>query len=221
MPGLQQPVEIIRDHQGIPHIYARNDDDLFFAQGYVMAQDRLWQLEIWRRWREGRLAEVFGARAFDIDLRTRQMMYRGPWDAAEWTSYHQDGERLFSAWANGLNAYVASHRNNLPVEFKLTGITPDPWTARTVALRWAEIGLDSVRSNAIQEIQLALNVKRLGVKEANRQAAPDPWDELTVPEGLDLDWFNDDVLAAARKGETVRSRRASCRCPRSSRPTVR
>ena len=60
LPGLKAPVEIIRDQQGIPHIFAKNDDDLFFAQGYVMAQDRLWQLEMWRRWHEGRLAEVFG-----------------------------------------------------------------------------------------------------------------------------------------------------------------
>ena len=60
VPGLTAPVEIIRDQQGIPHIYARNDHDMFFAQGYVMAQDRLWQLEMWRRWREGRLAEIFG-----------------------------------------------------------------------------------------------------------------------------------------------------------------
>jgi penicillin G amidase len=65
VPGLKQPVDIIRDQQGIPHIFAQNDDDLFFAQGYVMAQDRLWQLEMWRRWREGRLAEVFGPKAFD------------------------------------------------------------------------------------------------------------------------------------------------------------
>ena len=69
VPGLKKPVEIIRDQQGIPHIYAKNDDDMFFAQGYVMAQDRLWQLEMWRRWREGRLAEIFGPKAFDYDAR--------------------------------------------------------------------------------------------------------------------------------------------------------
>ncbi len=85
LPGLKTPVEIIRDRQGIPHIFATNDDDLFFAQGYVMAQDRLWQLEMWRRWHEGRLAEVFGPKAVDYDARTRLMMFRGPWDAAEWT----------------------------------------------------------------------------------------------------------------------------------------
>src|SRR4051812_27311451 len=133
-PGLKQPVEIIRDQEGIPHIYASNDDDLFFAQGYVMAQDRLWQLEMWRRWREGRLAEVFGPKAFDFDARTRLMMFRGPWDASEWTSYHPEAERLFTAWANGLNAYVAQNAGNLPVEFKLTGVKPEPWTARTLTL---------------------------------------------------------------------------------------
>ena len=147
VPGLKEPVEIIRDQQGIPHIYAKNDDDMFFAQGYVMAQDRLWQLEMWRRWREGRLAEIFGPKAYDYDARTRLMMFRGPWDEKEWTSYHPDAERLFTAWANGLNAYVAQHADNLPVEFKLTGIKPEPWTARTVTLRWAELGLDSASGN--------------------------------------------------------------------------
>ena len=201
LPGLKQPVEIIRDQLGIPHIYAKNDDDLFFAQGYVMAEDRLWQLEMWRRWREGRLAEVFGPKAYDYDARTRLMMFRGPWDAAEWTSYHPDAERLFTAWANGLNAYVSENAGNLPVEFKLTGITPEPWTAKTLTLRWAQLGVDSVRGHGINEIQLALNAKKLGVKEANRRAAPDPWDDLVVPEGLDLNWFTDDLLAAARKGD--------------------
>jgi acyl-homoserine lactone acylase PvdQ len=125
VPGLKQPVEIIRDEQGIPHIFAQNDDDLFFAQGYVMAQDRLWQLDMWRRWHEGRLAEIFGPKAFDYDARARLMMFRGPWDAKEWTSYHPDAERLFTAWANGHNAYIAGHAENLPVEFKLTGIKPE------------------------------------------------------------------------------------------------
>jgi penicillin amidase len=201
VPGLKEAVEIIRDREGIPHIYAKNAEDMFFAQGYVMAQDRLWQLEMWRRWHEGRLAEIFGPKAFDYDVRTRLTMFRGPWDDAEWKSYHPDAERLFTAWADGLNAYVAAHADNLPVEFKLTGVTPEPWTAKTVVLRWAQLGVDSVRGHAISEIQLALNAKRLGVKEANRRAAPDPWDDLTVPDGLDLNWFTDDLLAAARKGD--------------------
>jgi penicillin amidase len=201
VPGLKQPVEIIRDQQGIPHIYAQNDDDLFFAQGYVMAQDRLWQLEMWRRWHEGRLAEVFGPKAFDYDARARLMMFRGPWDAKEWTNYHPDAERLFGAWANGLNAYVATHADNLPVEFKLTGITPDPWTAKTAALRWAQLNIDSTSGATTSELQLALNVKRLGVEAANRQSDPDPYEDLKVPDGLDLNLITDEVLAAARRGD--------------------
>ena len=174
MPGLKEPVEIIRDQQGIPHIYAKNDDDLFFAQGYVMAQDRLWQLEMWRRWREGRLAEIFGPKAYDYDARTRLMMFRGPWDDKEWTSYHPDAERLFTAWANGLNAYVAQHADNLPVEFTLTGIKPEPWTARTVTLRWAELGVDSAGSTPLEELRLARDVAKMGVKQANQQRGPGP-----------------------------------------------
>src|SRR5690349_5558397 len=154
--GLKQPVEIIRDKQGIPHIYAQNDDDLFFAQGYVMAQDRLWQLEMWRRWHEGRLAEIFGPKAYDYDARTRLMMFRGPWDAAEWGSYHPDAERLFTAWANGLNAFVNENADNLPVEFRLTGIKPEPWTAKTLTLRWAQLAISSATGTPINEIQLAL-----------------------------------------------------------------
>ncbi|MEE3184151.1 MAG: penicillin acylase family protein, partial [Gemmatimonadota bacterium] len=194
VPGLREPVEVIRDEWGIPHIYAQNDDDLFLAQGYVMAQDRLWQMEMWRRWHEGRLSEIFGPEAFDYDLRTRQMMFRGPWDESEWTSYHPDGERIFTAYANGVNAYISQNRDNLPVEFQLTGVQPDPWTAKTVVLRWAQVGLSSVRGHAISELSLAMNVGQFGTEEANRRATPDPWDDLQVPEGLDVSIITQEVL---------------------------
>ncbi|MGI9629007.1 MAG: penicillin acylase family protein [Longimicrobiales bacterium] len=201
VPGLAEPVEVIRDEWGIPHIYAGNDEDLFFAQGYVMAQDRLWQMEMWRRWHEGRLAEIFGPEALDYDRRTRLMMFRGPFDADEWTSYHPDAERLFSAHANGVNAYIEQNRDNLPVEFQLTGVVPEPWTAETIVLRWAALAVPSVRGHAINEIQLALDVARYGVEEANRRFAPDPWDELQVPEGLDVSIITEDILEAMRAGD--------------------
>ncbi len=201
VPGLKAPVEIVRDQQGIPHIYAQNDDDMFFAQGYVMAQDRLWQLEMWRRWREGRLAEIFGPKAYDFDARTRLMMYRGPYDDTEWKSYHPDAQRLFTAWTNGLNAYVAQHKDNLPVEFAVTGIVPEPWTARTLTLRWAQVGLDSASGTPLEELRLALEVAAKGAKAANAAAAPDPWEELTVPDGLDVKSIPPAILDAVRKGD--------------------
>ena len=189
-PGLREPVEVVRDKWGVPHIYAKSVDDLFFAQGYIMGQDRLWQLEMWRRQREGRLSEILGPAAFERDRQARLLMYRGPFDTSEWTSYHPEGKRIFTAWVNGLNAYMAQNARNLPVEFKLTGITPRPWTPETVVLRSATFG------DASSELQLARLVARVGTREANRVRMPDPWDELTVPDGLDVAIIGDDVLAA-------------------------
>jgi penicillin amidase len=190
VPGLHEPVEVIRDKWGVPHIYAKNVDDLFFAQGYVMGQDRLWQMEMWRRQREGRMAEILGPRAFDRDRQARMLMYRGAFDNAEWTSYHPDGKRIFTAFANGLNAYITQHASNLPVEFKLTGITPEPWTPETLLLRTPGFG------DASGEIQLARLVARVGPHEANRIRMPDPWNELVVPQGLDVSAIGEEVTAA-------------------------
>ncbi len=201
LPGLRAPVEVIRDEWGIPHIYAGNDDDLFRAQGYVMAQDRLWQMEMWRRWHEGRLAEIFGPEALPYDRRSRLMMFRGPFDESEWTSYHPDAERIFTAYAEGVNAYIEENRDRLPLEFALTGIVPDPWTARTVVLRWAALAVPSVRGHAINEVRLALDVARYGAEEANRRFAPDPWDDLVVPDGLDVTLFTEEMLDAMQAGD--------------------
>jgi penicillin G amidase len=190
--GLKEPVEVIRDQWGVPHIYAKNTEDLYFAQGYVMAQDRLWEMEWWRRELEGRLSEVLGPSAFERDQRARLLKYRGTFDEAEWTTYHKDGKAILTAYANGINAFISDHANNLPVEFKLTGIKPLPWTAETVVLREPSFG------DAAAELRLAMSVAKLGVKEANRRAAPDPWDDLKVPDGLDVNVITDEVIAATR-----------------------
>jgi penicillin amidase len=199
LPGLKADVQVIRDTWGVPHIYAENTDDLFLAQGYVMAQDRLWQMEMWRRQREGRLAEILGPQAVTRDRTARLLKYRGPMDDREWTSYHPEGKRIFTAFAAGINAFIAGHANNLPVEFKLTGITPDPWTADTVVLHSAVFG------DAAAELRLARDVARLGVDQANRQRAPDPWDDLRVPAGLDMSTIDDAAAGAVgRAGGAIR-----------------
>ena len=198
VPSLRAPVEVIRDRWGVPHIYAQNIDDLFMAQGYVMAQDRLWQMELWRRQQEGRLAEILGPEAVGRDRTARLLKYRGPMDDREWTSYHPEGLRIFTAFAAGVNAYIASHRNRLPVEFRLTGITPEPWTAETVVLRSASFG------NASSELNLARSVARLGAAEANKQARPDPWEELVVPDGLDVSIIDDRVTTGRGGGGAIR-----------------
>src|SRR5262245_7094079 len=128
VPGLRGQVQVIRDRWGIPHIYADSADDLFFAQGYVAAQDRLWQMEIWRRTGEGRLAEILGPQAVGRDRLARLLKYRGPIDDTELASYHPDGRRLLTAFASGVNAFITTHADALPVEFVLTGVKPEPWT---------------------------------------------------------------------------------------------
>ena len=194
VPGLRADVQVLRDRWGIPHIYAQNVDDLFMAQGYVMAQDRLWQMEMWRRQREGRLAEILGPSAVARDRQARLLKYRGPMDDREWTSYHPEGKRIFTAYAAGVNAFIAERGSNLPVEFKLTGIVPTPWTAETLILRSATFG------DASGELTLARNVVRLGVEAANKQRAPDPWDDSKVPEGLDLSIIDESVTTGGGRG---------------------
>ena len=194
IPGLTSNVDVIRDRWGVPHIYARNLDDLFMAQGFVMAQDRLWQMEMWRRQAEGRMAEILGPQAVARDRVARMLKYRGPFDDREWTSYHPDGKRIFAAYAAGVNAFIRQNEKNLPVEFKLTGITPTPWTAETLLLRAGTFG------DASAELTLARNVVRLGVEAANKQRAPDPWDDLKLPEGLDLSIIDEAVTTPGGRG---------------------
>jgi penicillin G amidase len=192
--GLRAPVQVTRDTWGVPHIVASSEEDLFLAQGYVAAQDRLWQMEIWRRTGEGRLAEVLGPEAVARDRIARLLKYRGPMDDAELSSYHPNGRTLMTAFVAGVNAFIADHAERLPVEFVLSGIKPDPWTLETVTLRQVTFG------DATSELQLAQSVAQLGAAEANRRRNPDPWDDLKVPDGLDVSAIGEGVIAATRTG---------------------
>ena len=193
LTGLRDSVEVVRDRWGVPHIYAGNIDDLFFAQGFVQAQDRLWQMEMYRRTYEGTLAEIMGPEYLKHDRHTRLLRTRGPFDDREWKSYHPEGRRIFDAFARGVNAFIAHAGDRLPVEFRLTGIRPQPWTADIALLR-TQTAMPT--SNAVAELALAQSVARLGAAEANRAANPSPFRELVVPPGVDLSAIDDAVVAA-------------------------
>ena len=201
LAGLGAEVEVLRDRWGVPHIYATSTDDLFFAQGFVAAQDRLWQLEMWRRWLEGTSAEISGADRFEADRIMRLLSWRGGLSEAELASYHPESERILSAFAAGINAYIAHRGDDLPVEFRLTGIRPRPWTAATPTLRST---LTGVGGSITADLRLAQRVAELGAEEANRRASPDPFYELVVPEGLDLGVITDGAIEAlsARAGRS-------------------
>jgi penicillin amidase len=196
LAGLQEDVQILRDRWGVAHIYSQTEEDLFFAQGFVAAQDRLWQLETWRRVGEGRLSEIAGPIAFERDRLARLLKYRGDMEA-EWSSYHPRAKAIVTAFVNGVNAFIEHNSDNLPVEFQLTGVTPDPWTPDVPLLRMA--GLPMTR-NATDEIELALAVLRLGLEEADRRDAPDPPHDLRVPRGLQLDQIPVQVLETLSAG---------------------
>jgi penicillin G amidase len=133
----QKPVEVIRDNWGVAHIYAQNEHDLFWAQGYVAAQDRLFQLEIWRRQATGTVAELLGPAEIKRDIGTRLFQYRGNLDK-ELASYHPHGRQIIGAFVEGINAWVAEVRDapeKLPVEFRLLNTKPGFWTPAVVISR--------------------------------------------------------------------------------------
>lgn len=125
--GLTAPVTIYRDKSGIPHIIAENSHDLFFAQGFVHAQDRLWAMESARRAAHGTLSAVIGDRGLDND---RFMRTLGMTQAAEadWAALDAETQAALEAYAGGVNAYLEQKDSQLPVEFKILGVDPQLWT---------------------------------------------------------------------------------------------
>ena len=137
LAGLTAPVEIVRDTAGINHIYAANEHDLFFAQGYAAARDRLFQLELWRRQATGTVAGLLGAREAARDRGARLFAFRGDMDA-ELAHYHPRGRAIVEAFVAGINRRVAEVRADtaqLPLELKLLGALPEAWTPAVVVSR--------------------------------------------------------------------------------------
>jgi len=197
IPGLQADVEVIRDSWGVPHIFADNADDVFFAQGFVQAQDRLWQMDMYRRAAEGRLSEIFGPEMLEHDRIARLLGFRGPWTDAEFSSYHPEGRRILEAFAAGVNAYIAhaEEEGTLPVEYTLTGLSPEPWALESSLLRTeTAMPLGDIRS----ELSLAQRVAELGAEEANRRARPTPYRDLVPPEGVDYSIITNAAAAGTR-----------------------
>jgi penicillin amidase len=199
LPGLLAPVEILRDKWGVAHIYAENQHDLFFAQGYVAAQDRLYQIEIWRRTGAGELAEVFGPDYVDRDRIARLVRYRGDMEA-EWKSYSPDTKEIAEAFTAGINAYVEENRERLPIEFDLLDFEPGRWEAEDVLLRVA--GLLMVR-NVSQEIARAEMIAKLGVEKTAQFLPTDPRVEVAPDPDLDLSGLDDRVTEEYRRAVSI------------------
>ena len=193
--GLIAPVEIVTDHWGIAHIYAENEHDLFFAQGYSAVRDRLFQFEMWRRQATGTVAEILGARELERDIGARLHRFRGDM-ATEMRHYHPRGDTIIPAFVDGINAYIDQvdrRPDLLPIEFQLLGITPGLWTPEAVISRH-----NGLVGNVSQEINNARSVALLGadaVKEINYYFG-DP--DLTIDPMVDVSLLNDDILSLYR-----------------------
>ncbi len=185
--GLRQPVEIRIDKWGVPHIFARNTADAFFAQGFNAARDRLFQIDLWRRRGLGTLSEVLGPAYVEQDRAARLFLYRGSM-TKEWDAYAPDTQQITASFVSGINAYVdwlEAHPVQLPVEFRLLGYKPAKWDAADVV----RIRSHGLTRNATSEAARARTVCRTGPSlgpglDQARVGLQPPW-ETKIPEGLD------------------------------------
>ncbi len=162
LKGLKAAVEVWRDEWGMNHIYANNQQDLFFAQGYCAAKDRLFQFEIWRRQATGTVAEILGERELKRDIGTRLFKFRGNMDK-ELNYYHPQGKEIINAYVAGVNAYIREINQTpaaLPVEFKLLNIQPKEWTPEVVISRH-----QGLLGNITQELNIALAIQKVGIEK--------------------------------------------------------
>ena len=193
--GLTAPVRVVRDRWGVPHIYAGNQDDLFFAQGFVQAQDRLFQMDLWRRSVQGRLSEVLGSNFIERDAMTRRMQYRGDM-RAEWASYGPDTEAIATAFVRGINAWVDIALAQLPEEFTHAGWRPERWQAEDLLNRTDAF---VASSNAIDEVLRARLVAAVGARQADALLPPAAGVPTVVPRRLDVATISPVIADAVRR----------------------
>ena len=146
--GLQAPVKVVRDRWGIPHIFAETNQDLMFAQGYVHAQDRLWQMEFNRRLVAGRLSEILGEVSLPLDRWMRILGMRRVAEQ-EYSLLSNSTQEILKAYADGINARI--HQGNLPIEFTLLRFRPEPWNV-TDSISWSKMMSWSLSVNWEAEI---------------------------------------------------------------------
>jgi penicillin G amidase len=196
VPGLHHSVRVQRDSWGVAHIYARDEHDLFFAQGFVTAQDRLFQMELWKRAGQGRLAEVMGATAVPRDISARLLRYRGDL-MQEYRSYAPDARQILEAFTTGINAYIADIERaghpGLPIEFQLAGFRPEPWKPEDCLNRLAAYAM---MGNASDELLHAQLVALLGVRRASGLFRFDPPTELDAAPAADFSGLSPALLTS-------------------------
>ncbi|WP_125130037.1 penicillin acylase family protein [Microbacterium sp. 10M-3C3] len=197
VPGLEAEVEIVVDRWGVPHLYAQSTDDVYLAQGFNAARDRLFQIDVWLRRGNGRLAEALGSGYLQQDAASRLLRYRGGLES-EWAAYGVDTRRIVTSFVTGYNAYVdhvLAHPELLPPEFEINGFLPRMWEAEDI-VRFRTHGL---LYNAEYELARAITLTRFGAEAERIARVREPDDALVFPRELDLGVLSDEVLAVYRR----------------------
>ena len=191
--GLQESVEILRDQWGINHIYANNQKDLFFAQGYTAAKDRLFQFEIWRRQATGTVAEILGPDELARDIGTRLFQFRGDLNT-ELSHYHPEGKAIIESYVAGVNSYIKEilkTPEELPLPFKMLAIQPKLWTPEVVISRH-----QGLLGNIGQELQIGRAVSLLGPKKVKELLWFHPQEpDINLDKKIDSKLLFEDILA--------------------------
>ncbi|WP_291778638.1 penicillin acylase family protein [Cecembia sp.] len=191
--GLMEKVEVTRDQNGINHIFAQNEQDLFFSQGYLAAKDRLFQFEIWRRRAAGTLAEILGDRELERDKGVRLFQFRGNKEQ-ELQHYHPRGVEIVDSFVAGVNAYIQEVRmqpENLPIEFKMLDILPGFWTWETVISRH-----QGLLQNVQDELLYSRVVSQIGAEKAKSFLYFHPNEpHLEIPAAIPQELLFKDILA--------------------------
>lgn len=168
LPGLQDEVNVYRDENGIPQIYAQNEHDLFLAQGYVHAQDRFWQMEFWRHVGLGRISEIAGEATVSSDQFIRTMGWNriAENSLAYYENESPETMEILEAYSEGVNAYIAEQGDNISLNYTILGLVNDKWEIEpweplhTIA--WTVVMADDLGGNWRSEISRANLIKELG-----------------------------------------------------------
>ncbi len=199
LKGLNEEVEIIRDEWGVAHVYAKNINDLLFAQGFVHAQDRLFQMELNRKVARGRLSEIIGKKALDSDRIARTMGYERV-AKQDWELFEEDEQQLIIDYCNGINAYIKSDDFKLPIEFSLLKHRPDPWEPMDVA-SFSRLLISLLTWGWYDEIIRAKLIETVGSEAAAELDNTYPKDNpVTLPKGIEFNLLDISGKFQAMKG---------------------
>ena len=190
--GINSEIEILIDDWGVPHIYADSLHDVYFAQGFNAARDRLWQLDFNRRRGLGKLSEVFGKTMVDWDRGARRLIYRGDM-RAEWLAYSNEAKSVVTRFVDGINAYIGLTENHvveLPIEFTRLGYMPERWKPQDVARMRAH----TLSFNAVSEVNRAFLAHNWDIELDKLRKIVEDDHEIQLPRNVDYSNVTPEIL---------------------------